>query len=202
MFVVMTLPSLAVFIQYALSSRKSFAQLAGRNAFYTEQMMKPALCSASSIILVLVLLLVWSPLLSKTIESIATPPQDKHPVSETAWLLEHYPCAVLFNWYDYGGYIIHASQGNMKVFIDGRSRTAYPDDIEQQYLKFAFLRDDTKALLDRYHINAVMIPAALQSHTNFFDKLPGWKTAYEGSLARIVMREPLLKKGCASHAGS
>lgn len=69
------------------------------------------------------------------------------------------PDARLLVDYDWGGYAIHRlSDAGGQVFIDGRS-DMYPREIFEDYLAIRGADDGWEALLDRYEVEAILLPA-------------------------------------------
>jgi hypothetical protein len=107
------------------------------------------------------------------------------PVSATNYLLREHPPGQLFNFYNYGGYLVWKAYPTYRVFIDGRIEV-YGDDIFDQYLKVEFLSPDFEATLDDYQVNTVMISAGdplrllLESHR--------WRKVYGDPVALIYLR--------------
>jgi hypothetical protein len=107
------------------------------------------------------------------------------PVSATDYLLRQHPPGELFNYYNYGGYLVWKAYPAYRVFIDGRTEV-YGDEIFDQYLKVEFLNSDFEATLDHYRVNTVMIstgdPLRLLLETR------GWRRVHSDSVALIYVR--------------
>lgn len=68
------------------------------------------------------------------------------------------PDARLLVDYDWGGYAIHrVREWGGQVFIDGRS-DMYPREIFEEYLAMRRAGDGWEALLDRYEVEAILLP--------------------------------------------
>jgi hypothetical protein len=69
------------------------------------------------------------------------------------------PDARLLVDYDWGGYAIHRlNDSGGQVFIDGRS-DMYPRQVFEDYLAIRGAEDGWEALLDRYEVEAILLPA-------------------------------------------
>ncbi len=107
------------------------------------------------------------------------------PVSATEYLLREHPQGQLFNFYNYGGYLVWKAYPTYRVFIDGRTEV-YGDDIFDQYLKVEFLNADFEATLDHYRVNTVMISAG--DPLRLLLESRGWRQVHADSVALIYVR--------------
>jgi hypothetical protein len=108
------------------------------------------------------------------------------PVEAVAYLEEAHPPGLLFNSYNWGGYLIWEAP-DYPVFVDGRT-DLYDDELLRLYLEVVAAQDDWKNMLDRGDINLVLIesrsPLAVALSLE-----PGWRIAYRDDLATIFVRE-------------
>ena len=99
----------------------------------------------------------------------------------------------VFNYREWGGVLTFYTNGNDKVFIDGRLYL-YPHDIWKQYYKFASGDEETiSSVLNSQSIDALLL------HKLFFrsalpkiNKLSDWKIVFEDEQAIAFMRSSLL----------
>ena len=107
------------------------------------------------------------------------------PVAATEYLLEHRPPGQLFNFYNFGGYLIWRAYPTYRVFIDGRTEV-YGDSVFDQYLRVEFLNPDFETTLDHYGVNTVFISAGDPLRPLL--EARGWRQVYSDSVARIYVR--------------
>jgi hypothetical protein len=80
------------------------------------------------------------------------------PVQATDALLRLGRPVRVFNYYDYGGYVIwRLVPGGSRVFIDGRVEV-YGSRIFGDYLRVNYLGDDWPVVIQRAHPDAIMLP--------------------------------------------
>jgi hypothetical protein len=134
----------------------------------------------------------WLPLLAFLIavpvvyrSAIAAPKLASRPLPSAAvdWLDQNRPAGNLYNWYDWGGYLIWRGR---KVWIDGR-----PDMYGDQ---FVFLDKqigddevDWRAIFAERDVRTVMITPALRLSKALATD-PQWTKAYQDQLAVIYVK--------------
>lgn len=79
-----------------------------------------------------------------------------YPSAAVDYLRRHRPPGLLYNDYNWGGYLIWALP-EYPVFVDGRA-DLYGDEGLRQALHIANAAPDARALLDRYGVRLVLIP--------------------------------------------
>lgn len=62
------------------------------------------------------------------------------------------------NDYNLGGYLIYHSGGAWRVFADGRSNTAYPEDVLKDVVLFNSVGQALKPLLEKYAAHGIIVP--------------------------------------------
>lgn len=127
--------------------------------------------------------------LGKTLRSQVN--DRRFPVNAVSFIDEISPRGNIFNYFNWGGYLIWKLYPKYKVFIDGRtlSMKAFND-----YTYILWDRDRGKRLLDYHKINMVIIPEYdLFTHEQFnlirfltMDK--EWHPVYRDELATIFLR--------------
>jgi hypothetical protein len=81
------------------------------------------------------------------------------PSAATEFLATRRPPAPLFNYYDWGGYLIWKLFPQYRVFIDGRA-DLYGDDLMDAFTHTARGEDDWSEALRRYQVRTVVVPPA------------------------------------------
>ena len=107
------------------------------------------------------------------------------PAGATDYLLKHRPPGQLFNFYNFGGYLIWKAWPSYRVFIDGRIEV-YGDAVFDQYLKVEYLSPEFESTLDHYGVNTVMISAGDPLRPLL--EARGWRQVYSDAVARIYVR--------------
>ena len=108
------------------------------------------------------------------------------PIEAVAFLQSERPAGPLFNSYNWGGYLIWALP-QYPVFVDGRT-DLYDDAFLRDYLSVVWAQDGWEETLDDYEINLVLIePQSMLAR--LLAERPGWKQAYQGSMATVLVRE-------------
>lgn len=107
------------------------------------------------------------------------------PVAATQYLLDHHRPGQLFNFYNFGGYLIWKAYPTYHVFIDGRTEV-YGDSVFDQYLKVEYLSPEFESTLDHYGVNTVVISAGDPLRPLLESQ--GWRQVYNDSVARIFVR--------------
>jgi hypothetical protein len=111
-------------------------------------------------------------------------PDGIYPVQATRWLADHGRDKRILNHWNYGGYILFATQGVVPVFIDGRAANAYPDTVLNDYDRLLDTRD-WQTILTKYRIDMVLWPDALPEP---YFAAHGWHVAFHGPVATVYAR--------------
>ena len=113
-------------------------------------------------------------------------PQE-HPVAEAEFIKQNYPNKNFLNDYFQGGYLLYVWHGQPKIFIDGRAETAYPPDIIEDYLRFHYNEQGWETLLDKYKIDAIVLPKSTPQ-INYFTSKPEWAKVYDGPYDAVFIK--------------
>ncbi len=110
------------------------------------------------------------------------------PLEAVDYLLEHDPPGLMFNSYNWGGYLIWSIYPDKPVFIDGRTDLyALNGTVLEDYAQVHWARPGWEEVLNRYEIGYV-----ITEHTGLLDlmlaKEPGWTAVHEDDLAVIYQR--------------
>jgi len=79
------------------------------------------------------------------------------PVKSVRYLKDNPPPQPIFNTYGYGGYMMYALDGQIRVFIDGRAEIYGHSGVLDDYLKIARLAPNTLSLLRAYNVQSCLI---------------------------------------------
>lgn len=115
---------------------------------------------------------------------------------EVAFIRKNYPQVHFYNDFNLGGLIIYASQGTVPVFIDGRSRTVYPDKVMRDYWAIAKGKEGWEEMLKNYGVGGIILvipPDGMQAPAGgfWYDRFkhsPHWQEVYRGPTAGVFIR--------------
>lgn len=93
--------------------------------------------------------------------------------------------AVKFNW---GKYVIWHLGTQIKVSIDGRRETVYPDTVYDKYIDFHLGIGEWGSILEDYETHLALVKVAQPSY-NFLKMKPGWVLIYEDSISAIFVSQ-------------
>jgi hypothetical protein len=107
------------------------------------------------------------------------------------YLQNNFANARVLNHWNIGGYLIFATHGTVRPFVDGRAATAYPDDLLHDYFKLVSWEIDEAAwdmVLDKYRIDAVLWVKAHEQLRQFLVERRGWREQYAGAYVTVYVR--------------
>ncbi len=110
---------------------------------------------------------------------------------DARYLQTHFPHARLLNHWNVGGLLIFYTRGAVPVFIDGRSATAYPDELLRDYFTLSKWEVDETAwdtVLAKYKIDTVLWVKAHEPLKRFLVDKRGWTEEYAGSEEAIYVK--------------
>lgn len=117
---------------------------------------------------------------------VETAQREFLPVRVTEYLSETTPPGMLFNNYDWGGYLMWALP-EMPVYVDGRT-DLYGNDFLMEYISVYTANADWRPVFEQHDIRTVVIGAGVP----LADELAGaagWSLAYEDDQAVVYVRE-------------
>jgi hypothetical protein len=94
----------------------------------------------------------------------------------------------MFNDDFWGGYLIWASQGQQKVFIDGRSDAYEPSGVLADYMRIVQPTPDALPLLQKYGVRSCLVESS-GSLRVLLNAQPGWHLVYEDDLCALFVRK-------------
>jgi hypothetical protein len=86
---------------------------------------------------------------------------------------------------DWGEYVLWFLSPHVKVSIDGRFATIFPESVAEDNFNFYSGARGWWQLIDEYPTDAVLVPAGSAST---LDTLPDWRPVFESSVARVYAR--------------
>jgi hypothetical protein len=99
---------------------------------------------------------------------------------------------ILFNHYNWGGYLAWRGATESRVFIDGRALNM---SLFHAYTRILWLPEEMRGLLDRYSVNIIVMPrlnpstGELYALTDFLYQAPEWMLVYRDETAMILVRK-------------
>jgi hypothetical protein len=106
------------------------------------------------------------------------------PVRAVAWLAESEVEGNLATYFDWGEYALWHLYPEMRVSMDGRRETIYPDSIYEEYLRFQNGIGEWDDHIDRHGADLVLFSRLWPAY-NLMQLKPGWELLYEDSLAGV-----------------
>ncbi|MFT4118229.1 hypothetical protein [Bradyrhizobium sp.] len=110
---------------------------------------------------------------------------------DAGYLRAHLSHARVLNHWNTGGLLIFRTQGEVPVFVDGRAATAYPDELLRDYFKLVRWKideSDWDAVLEKYHIDAVLWVKGHDELRRFLVEKRHWKEDYTGAYESVYVR--------------
>ena len=114
--------------------------------------------------------------------------ERNQPVRAVEYLRTHPAPGPMFNDDFWGGYLIWASRGQQKVFIDGRSDAYEPSGVLADYLKIIQPAPDALALLEKYGVRSSLVERR-GSLAALLDAQPSWGRIYQDDLCVLFVRK-------------
>jgi hypothetical protein len=109
------------------------------------------------------------------------------PLGAVEWIREHRPEGLMFNSYNWGGYLIWQLWPDYLVFVDGRT-DLYGDALLRQYLQVRFVQPGFSRVFDEYGVDIILTEA--DGFTSRFLAVDdGWSLAYSDEVAVIYLRD-------------
>jgi hypothetical protein len=108
------------------------------------------------------------------------------PIEAVEVIREQTPPGLMFNSYNWGGYILYALP-EYPVFVDGRT-DLYGDALLTTYLRTALANPGWRDMLDEYAVNLVLVETGSRLALELAEEA-GWRQMHEDELASIYTRE-------------
>ena len=107
-----------------------------------------------------------------------------YPTRAVAWLEESGVEGNLATFFNWGEYALWHLSPQMRVSMDGRRETVYPDRIYQEYLRFQNGVGAWDDHIENHATDLVLLSTLWPTH-NLMQLKPGWEILYEDSLAAV-----------------
>ncbi len=122
-------------------------------------------------------------------------PSDSVPKEEILFIKENYPGLNFYNDYNSGGYLVFYAGDAIKLFIDGRAGTAYPEDILRHVIAFNNANPDWTKAFELYKIDGVLLPKSTLARFDVALYFKDWKVAHVGKSYSVLVRPEFFRGG-------
>ena len=116
------------------------------------------------------------------------PVGDEYPVESVSLIEDSGASGLLVVTFSWGEYAIWHLHDRLKVSMDGRRETVYPDSIYQNHLAFRYGFGDWDKVLDSHPVDIALVPTD-EAPDNLLSLKPGWGLAHRDSVAAVYVRE-------------
>lgn len=113
--------------------------------------------------------------------------QKEYPQRAIVWLKSQGMTGNCLTRYDWGGYVAWRSQGQIKVFVDGRA-DFYPLEVLRHFIAAYFGRKDWHKVLDRYGVTMVIAPPNAPISSLLSLHAGEWQCLYRDKIAIVFTR--------------
>jgi tetratricopeptide (TPR) repeat protein len=120
--------------------------------------------------------------------------KEHYPSGTVKFIADHGLEGNIFNYYDYGGYLIWHLYPQLKVFIDGRTPTIYDKDFFWAFRQGLYQNENTwKRLIEEYSIDMVLIKDdRMQEYMMFIKRLdddPDWSLVAFDEVSLLFLKD-------------
>lgn len=112
-------------------------------------------------------------------------PVSLYPQAALRYVEKNLSSGKLINDWNFGGFIIYKARGKVKVWIDGRAATVYPDKV---ILDWTRLQSETKKVLNEYRPDMVFIGNKRPAN-DYLETSNEWKKVYFDPVSNVFVRE-------------
>jgi len=116
--------------------------------------------------------------------------RELFPSKEAAYISAHYSGLRFLNHYSLGGYLVYIWRGSEKVFVDGRARSVYSEEVLDDYINFVDsggYGSRAEMIAAHYRLDGLIIPHD-QDDAGLFSSNPRWKAAFTGPVATVYLK--------------
>lgn len=151
--------------------------------------------TAATLIIVAIITAMWLP--SPSARSIFG--HEKAPIPslkpEITYIKKHLPDARILTHFNIASIIAYETRGEIPIFVDPRTETAFPANVMQDYVNFHYGSKGWQQIFTRYGMTAAILPnlTGIEGDENdaIFERmraLKGWKVAFEGPQATLFVK--------------
>ncbi len=110
-----------------------------------------------------------------------------YPVTATAILKKSQAVGNLATSFNWGEYVLWHAGPNIKVMMDGRRETIYPQEIYNQYINFHHGRKEWDALLKKFPAEIALVEME-SAHYNLLALKPEWRLVYKDKASALFVK--------------
>lgn len=120
--------------------------------------------------------------------------RDFYPVEAVSLLKQSKVAGNLLVHFTWGEYVIWHLEPEIKIGMDGRRETVYPEEVYQKYLRFHYGLDKWDALLNEYRTDMALVHKKAPCW-RLMSSRPEWSKVYEDSISALfIHNEEVLAK--------
>lgn len=112
------------------------------------------------------------------------------PVDAFEYIARHHLRGNILPLFDWGEYLIWAFHPDLRVGMDGRYETVYPNSVCKEYFQFVYGQEKWRDFLLKYEHDLIFIKSNSKIH-DLLKKEPGWVEEYCDSTAALFSKEIL-----------
>ncbi len=185
-FAILGAPTLACAVAAILPSQPSKLTTTLLNAYDKKPL-------AYSVLAASMLLAAWLPTASASAYLKQQFLAPNHMAEEINFM-KQYPSIHFLTHFNLAAIVAYETRGEVPVFVDPRTETAFPPEILQAYLQFHYGLPGWQELLTDYDIGGVVLPLPGHDPENDailqrFHAMPGWYAAFTGPTAIVFLRQ-------------
>jgi hypothetical protein len=110
------------------------------------------------------------------------------PVQAMDWVEAHPPSGPVFNYFTWGGYLLHRAWPDVTVFMDAQT-DFYGEALTREYEQVITLDGAWQQILEKYNVSWVIMPANSRL-VRRLESMPGWTEVYLDGTAAVLERAP------------
>jgi hypothetical protein len=114
--------------------------------------------------------------------------QERFPKSAISFIEANKIAGNAFIFFDWAEYCIWKFYPNIRVFLDGRFRSAYSSKTISDYFNFLYLGDRWKNVLNNYPVDIVLIHKGNPVYRKMFAR-QNWILVYEDKIAALFLKK-------------
>jgi hypothetical protein len=182
LFAIAAAPILSRWLSQILESRVAWPRLEDALARVESSLAGFAWPSISVLVVTGVLVFHWSATGSSTFRFRP----EVFPVRAADWIEAHHPAGLMFNDFNWGGYLLYRLWPGERVYIDSQS-DFYGEQLVRQYASLLSASPGWENQLSQDNVDWAVIPPAAPLAAQLRQNA-GWLTAYEDSTAVVLVR--------------
>jgi len=118
--------------------------------------------------------------------------ENRFPIAAVDFINENRISGVVFNHFNWGGYLAWRQSDSLRTFVDGRSLNM---PLFHEYTRVLWLPNKMQSILDRRGVNLIVIPrlnpftGELYALTDFLWREKSWELVYRDSTGMVLVRQ-------------